>query len=266
VRVAGEAVVEGLSVATLEPVVELLVDRPRELVHELAGVDEVERLHALARDAGGLVEEREVGLDLPRGVRALHLDGDAVAVREGGAVHLADRRGRDRGLLELGEQLFDRELELLADDALYVLVREGAHVVLERLKLGEDVGRNDVGAGREELAELDESRAELVEHLAQVLAPLGRAALGRHALAAGDQVGQTVGLEEVAEAVLDRDLRDLGDAPEVPRLRACHAVQCATRQGGRRAPANSVGSGYTVDAWLAEHRLAALGAVRQLGR
>ena len=100
VRVAREVPVEGLRVASLEPVVELLADRAPELVHELARVDEVERADAVLRDARRLVEEREVGLDLPRGVRPLHLHGDALPVRQDSAVHLADRRRRHRLLLE----------------------------------------------------------------------------------------------------------------------------------------------------------------------
>ena len=66
----GEDVVELLGVARLDAVVELLPDRPRELVDEPARVDEVERADALLRDPRRLVEEREVGLDLPRRVRA----------------------------------------------------------------------------------------------------------------------------------------------------------------------------------------------------
>ena len=64
VRVPGEVAVERLRVAPLEPVVELLADRARELVDDLAHVDEVERADALLRDARGLVEQPEVGLDL----------------------------------------------------------------------------------------------------------------------------------------------------------------------------------------------------------
>ena len=86
-------------------------------------------------------------------------------------------------------------------------------------ELGDDVRRDDVGPRREQLAELDERRAELVEHLAQVLAALRR----RCPSSSVDGVGRPgsrsvrlVALEEVAEAVPDRDLRDLGDAPEVP--------------------------------------------------
>ena len=64
VRVPGEVAMEGLRVAALEPVVELLADRAGELVHELAHVDEVEGPYALLDDARRLVEEAEVGLDL----------------------------------------------------------------------------------------------------------------------------------------------------------------------------------------------------------
>src|SRR2546430_16968550 len=105
--------VEDLRVAGLEPVVELLADRAGELVDELARVDEVERLDALAGDARGLVEEGEGGLDLARRVRALDLDGDAVTVREGRAMHLPDRPGGYRGLLQPGAQPPDRQLQLL---------------------------------------------------------------------------------------------------------------------------------------------------------
>src|SRR2546428_584613 len=80
-----------------EPVVELLPDRARELVDERPGVDEVERPDALLRDARGLVEEGEVGLDLARRARPLHLHRDAAAVRERRAVDLADRGGGERG-------------------------------------------------------------------------------------------------------------------------------------------------------------------------
>src|SRR5213076_1234194 len=88
VWMAGEVVVKGLRVARLEPVVELLPDRARELVDELPRVDEVERADPLPREPRGLVEESEVALDLARRVRALHLHGDAVPVRQRRPVHL----------------------------------------------------------------------------------------------------------------------------------------------------------------------------------
>ena len=84
-------------------------------------------------------------------------------------------------LVELEEEPLDRLAELLADHALDVGERERAHVVLEAAQLGDDVRRDDVGPRREQLAELDERRPELVEHLAQV-APARRrrpSAIGR---------------------------------------------------------------------------------------
>ena len=85
-------------------------------------------------------------------------------------MHLADRRGGERLLVELEEQPLDRLAELLLDHALDLRERERPHVVLEAAQLGDDVRRDDVGARREQLAELDERRPELVEHLAQVAA------------------------------------------------------------------------------------------------
>jgi hypothetical protein len=117
-----------------------------------------------------LVEEPEVGLDLLRRARSLHFDGDGVPVREDGAVDLADRRGGERRPVELDEEALDRLPELFLDHTLDVFVGEGTHVVLQAAELGDDVRREDVGAHREQLAELDEGRAQLVEELAEVLA------------------------------------------------------------------------------------------------
>ena len=176
---------------------------------------------------GGLIEKREVGLDLPRRVGPLHLDRDALAVRQRRPVHLPDRGGGDGGRLELREELLDRKPEVLADHPLDVLVRERPHVVLQGLQLEHDVGRDDVGPRREQLAELDEGRAELVQHLAEVLAALGGRALRRETLLSGQQVGQPVGLEEVAEPVLDRHLGDFRHAPEIAGRRAGHGLSVA---------------------------------------
>ena len=96
VRMTGEVLVEAVGVPRFEPVVELLPDRARELVDDLVRVDEVERANALLRELRRLVHQREVGLDLPRRVRPLHLDDDAPAVRQRRAVHLPDRRRGER--------------------------------------------------------------------------------------------------------------------------------------------------------------------------
>ena len=220
-RVAGEVPVEVLRVAALLPVVELLPDRAGELVHELAGVDEVERPDPFPGEPRGLVEEAEVGLDLLRRARALHLDRDPASVRQRRAVHLADRRRRHRRRLEVEEQPLERVPELFLDHALGLLERERPHVVLQPAQLDDDVGRHDVGPRREELSELHERRPELVEHLSQMLAAGRRGSvLGCHAgeavfrRAARQEVAQLVRLEEVAEAVAHHDLRDLRQAAD----------------------------------------------------
>ena len=240
-RVAGEVAVERLRVPPLEPVVELLPDLPRELVDERVRVDEVERAHALLHEPRRLVEQHEVGLDLPRRAGTLHLDGDALPVRERRAVHLADRRRRDRHRIELEEQPLDRVAELLLDHALGLLERERPHVVLEAAQLGDDVRRHDVGARREQLPELHERRPELVEQLAQMLAARGRPCssyiVGEPRLrgAARQQVGQLVRLEEVAEAVAHHDLRDLRQAAEAASSAGCgHRLASVTRDSRLR--------------------------------
>ena len=214
----------------LLPVVELLPDRAGELVDELARVDEVERPDPFPGEPRGLVEEPEVGLDLLRRARPLHLDRDPASVRQGRAVHLADRRGRDRRRLEVEEQPLERVPELLLDHALGLLERERPHVVLQPAQLDDDVGRHHVGPRREELSELHERRPELVEHLSQVLAAGRRGSvLGGHAgeavfrRATRQEVAQLVRLEEVAEAVAHHDLRDLRQAADAAGAGRAHA-------------------------------------------
>ena len=141
-------------------------------------------------------------------------------------MHLPDRRGRERLVVELGEQALDRLAELLRDRPLDVRVRERPDVVLEAAQLGDDVGRHDVGPGREQLAELDEGRPELVEHLAQV--PAARRALDR-------RVGRLVALDRIAEAVPDGDLGDLAQTAQTALLAGgLPPPKCCMQ--GRQAP------------------------------
>src|SRR5439155_17147555 len=150
-------------------------------------------------------------------------------------VDLADRGGGDRLALELDEEPLEGLAEVLPDDALDLFVRERAHVVLEASQLGDDVRREHVGPHREQLAELDERRAELVEELVEVLAALRRRAVDkpRAVPPARQEVGQLVPLEEVTEAVPDRDLGDLRQPAEVTRLRwrLRHDPKCSTPSG-----------------------------------
>ena len=229
-----EVAPERVGVPRLELVVELLPDEARELVDEVVDVDEVERADALPDQAGGLVEEGKVVLDLTRRVRPLHLDDHLVAVREHRPVHLADRRGCDRRLSELDERLLERQAEFAFDDLPHLRERERAHVVLQPAQLGDDVRRDDVGPGREQLAELDERRPELVEHLAQVPPALragGRLGARLDPRRPRKNVGELVALEEVAEAVPDGHLRDLREPAHLARARSSRHPGSVPRRG-----------------------------------
>ena len=146
---------------------------------------------------------------------------------------LPDRRRGDRHPIEVDERALERKAELGLDDLFDLFERERPHVVLERAKLRDDVRRDDVGPGREQLPELHEGRAELLEHLAEVNATLGRCfGFDRRALPPRQQVGQPVLVEEVPEPVADGDLRNLRQAPQIPlsRLRR-HGVSVARVRG-----------------------------------
>jgi hypothetical protein len=106
---------------------------------------------------------------------------------------------------------------------------------LEPSQLRDDVGRKHVGPHRQELPELHERRTELVEQLAEVASPLG-GSVGYDLSVVTDEIGQPVPVEEVAEAVPDGDLGDLGDAPQATRRRLCHAVSVARGSAGDAAP------------------------------
>ncbi len=107
---------------------------------------------------------------------------------------------------KLEKRPLDRQAELLLDDLCDLVERHRGDVVLELAQLLDDVGGHQVGPRREELAELDERRPELVEHLAQPAPAVGELRVTA-ALAA---------VERVSEAVPRRDSADLGEPRDAP--------------------------------------------------
>ena len=89
-------------------------------------------------------------------------------------MHLADRGGRLRREVELEERAIHPQVELGLDRVANLLERDRRGVVLEPAELGDDVGRDDVRPRREQLPELHEGRAELVEHHPQPPAAVRR--------------------------------------------------------------------------------------------
>ena len=147
-----------------------------ELVAECGQLQQAGRLGVSFGERGQRAEQLEVERDLLLDPRPAHLDDDLAAGTQQPAVDLCDRRTGERLLVEPGEDL---EPDLLVDDPARLLEREGRHVVDQPLELLDVDVRKQVGPRREQLAELDEGRAELLEPLPERL----RALAGRRPVA-----------------------------------------------------------------------------------
>ena len=123
------------------------------------------------RPVGGLLceqlQEPEVSVDVRRGVGALHLHDHTVAALERRPVNLADRAGRERGRVDLLEDVLPGDAELVLHHGHDLCLRQRSDLLLERRELLDDLGREEVGAGGEDLAELGEGRPELFERVPQ---------------------------------------------------------------------------------------------------
>ena len=87
-----------------------------------------------------------------------------------GAVHLGDRAGCQRRGVDVVEDVLPRHAELLLHHLHDLLLGERRHVVLQRRELLDVLRRQQVGPRRQDLPELRERRAELLEGGAQALA------------------------------------------------------------------------------------------------
>ena len=87
------------------------------------------------------------------------------------------------GSPKLSNSEFDLRAERGLDDADRGLPAHRRHAVLQALEFEGDLGPDDVGPGREELAELDVGRAEPVDRAREAGEPID--------IALGDQIGET---------------------------------------------------------------------------
>jgi hypothetical protein len=147
--------------------VELALKRVREVLDDCRQVDDPpEGLAAL-----GLLREQpqqaEVAHDLVAGAWPLHLDDDALAGFERRLMHLADRARSERLRVDRGEDILPGNAELLLHHLDDLRLRQRSDVVLERRELDDELGRQEIGTRREDLAQLRERRPELLERVAQ---------------------------------------------------------------------------------------------------
>ena len=214
VGVAYEVRREAAHVIGLDLEVDLLGERLLELVDQADGVVAAQLRDPLLGLVGEPAQDREVGLDHLVEVGALDLEHHLAPVLEGRAVDLRDR-GRGQGLVvELAEHLVHGAAELVLDELADPLAAEGLDLVLQLAQLGHELERDQVGAGRHDLAQLHEGRAEVLQREPDPLLGLeldhGRVGVRDHARL--DPLQDRVEPDPrhgVAEAVLQQHLEDL---------------------------------------------------------
>ena len=86
---------------------------------------------------------------------------------------LADRRGRERMGIELGECLLDGLGQLRAQDFRHLLVGQAADVRVEVRQLGGQRFRKQVAASGGDLPELDEHAAGTLQYQAEAAGEVG---------------------------------------------------------------------------------------------
>ncbi len=134
--------------------------RPLKLGHDRRRPVVVKLGHHLGH-RGQAGEDVHVNRHLLLDVGVEHLDHHGLAGMEPGPMDLSDRgRGHCLGL-ELGKKLFDRPAELGFDEFSHRLGRIGVNFLLELLEFLGQPDSDQVGPRAENLAELDERRAEL---------------------------------------------------------------------------------------------------------
>jgi hypothetical protein len=146
----------------------------------------------------------------------LNLDDDALAGAEASAMHLPDRSGGDWNKLEFGEQLVERLAQLRLDRFADDFGRVGGRGCLQLGQLVGQVAADDVGAGAQKLAELDERGSELgeCEADASFASEAGDRVSGPGAEAVLDEVDVGLG-EPVGKPVLAEDREDFGPPLDV---------------------------------------------------
>ena len=197
-------------VLRLGAVVQLGEQRPPELGQQVGGAVAPAGLGVAVQELGDVLQRVQVGDDLLADARALHLDGHLRPVAQAGAVHLPQRGGGQRLRVEVRERLGHAHAQLGRDDALHLGVRERGHVVLEpgqrlHVRLGQEVG-----AGGQELSELDVGGPQPLQVVGQLAGHRcrGRRRPGEAAALLAQDVFHPGVADQVGAAVLDQESAD----------------------------------------------------------
>ena len=198
-------------VRCLDPEVQLLPQRQREAVGQLAHAHRPRPGRGRDQRAGEPVDDVEVALDHRTDAGPLHLQHHLLAGGERRCVHLGHAGRRQRLRRDGREHLLDRPAELGHQGRLDLGPGRRRRPVLQPAQLGDELGRQQVAPGGQQLAELDEGDPALVERggeRAGQLLPPGRIGTGPPPPA-----------QRPAEAVPHRDPDDLAVPPGAGRAR-----------------------------------------------
>lgn len=153
-----------IHVVRLEAEVHLLVERAGEVLGERPGRADRrlrDALEHLAHEEEGAQVVAHLGLE----PRPLHLHHHSTAIEQRGRVDMRDRRGRDRGVVELAERAPQRAAEVLLDHPAGLDAGERRHAVAQRRELRRPRLGEQARARRDHLADLHVGGPEVREGL-----------------------------------------------------------------------------------------------------
>src|SRR5690554_3355111 len=165
----GEVAPELLDILRFLQKIELIENGALKLAHDGRRGIELDLLNGRLEQARQIIEQVEVAADLLANAGALHFDNDRLPVAQRRQVGLADGGCSQRFFAEFAEEL----LELAAQSRLNLrpnlLKAQRRHAVLQVLKLGNKLGRQNIRARREHLTKLDEGRPQVLQDLSKTL-------------------------------------------------------------------------------------------------
>ena len=220
VRLVPEVARKALDVACLERKIELAHQRAAKLFDH-AGRLVTARLGDFAFDDSREVRKQaHVGLDLGFDARTANLQHDLAAVEQPCPMHLGDRCGTGRFAFKVDEYLGGRPAERSFDDRQDLLERHGRDAGVQARQFFGPLGRQQILARRQHLAELDEGGAELLEGQSQAVLRLEPGAAGRlapmqHGACALEEGDDSDPAHEVAEPVPNEHQGDLVQARQI---------------------------------------------------
>ena len=238
---AGEVAAQLNGVGRFAHQVELVEDGLAILLYHLDGTQPRTLGRETGHQTGQRLHQPQVGFDDRLDVGADHLDDDlAATLLQASGMHLGDGGRRQWRLVEVVKQGLDGATQAQLDLLARRLTTEGGHPVLQQSQLFGDIRRQQVAAGREHLAELDEDGAKGLEGETDA----GTTAEFRLLVLEPEQgtTGQTTrpgliaGGHQFVDALLQQDGDDAIEAFELLRG---HQVTCCSKRASRSSTALS---------------------------